>query len=220
MVDRVLGVILAGGLARRMGGCEKARLDLGGQSLIGKVISRIKPQCDALILNANGEAARFADLGLPVVADTVPGFPGPLAGVLAGMEQAAICGFSHVLTVAADTPFLPPDLLERLEAAVRRDERPIGICATRDGGRMIRHPTFGLWPVDLRADLRHALKQGLFKMTLWAERHGIALAEFETRVYDPFFNINTPEDLQLARAVWKSMANSQGQGIPGRSDTE
>lgn len=207
MVDGVLGVILAGGLARRMGGCDKARLDLGGQSLIDEVISRAKPQCDALILNANGEAARFADLGLPVVADTFAGFPGPLAGVLAGMEQAVPCGFSHVLTVAADTPFLPPDLADRLEAAIRRDERPIGICATREGGRMIRHPTFGLWPVNLRADLRDALEQGLFKMTLWAERHGIALAEFETGAYDPFFNVNTPEDLRLARAVWKNIAN-------------
>ncbi|MCX8998187.1 molybdenum cofactor guanylyltransferase MobA [Rhizobiaceae bacterium BDR2-2] len=210
MVDRVLGVVLAGGLARRMGDGghralpDKGRLDLGGQSLMAEVIARLAGQCDRLVLNANGNAARFADLGLTVVPDSIAGFPGPLAGVLAGMDHAAGLGFTHVLSAAADTPFLPEDLAARLKEASALQSRPIALAATRENGRLVRHPTFGLWPVDLRADLRAALDDGVSKVVVWTDRHGTALAEFPATPVDPFFNVNTPEDLERARAIWQN----------------
>lgn len=199
---RLLGVILAGGLARRMGGGDKGRLDLGGRSLIAEVAARMAPQCEALILNANGDPGRFADLGLPVVADGVAGFPGPLAGVLAAMERAAESGFSHVLSAAADTPFLPRDLASRLTEAAEASGAPVALAATRQEGKLVRQPTFGLWSADLRGDLRRALEEGIFKVGLWAERHGAALAEFPLEPVDSFFNVNTPEDLAQAREIW------------------
>lgn len=203
MTEPVLGVILAGGQARRMGGGDKGRLDLGGQSLIAQVIARLRPQCAALVLNANGDPARFADLCLPVLGDTIAGFPGPLAGVLAGMDHAAAQGFSHVLTAAADTPFLPPDLAARLADAARDQGQPIALAATQQAGRLVRHPTFGLWPVSLREDLREAIGAGLSKIVLWTDRHGAALARFPTDPVDPFFNVNTPDELAMAREIWQ-----------------
>jgi len=200
-MSKPLGVILAGGLARRMGGGDKGLLDLGGQSLLGEVIARMAPQCAGLVLNANGDAARFAGFGLPVIPDGIDGFPGPLAGVLAGMARAAELGQSHILTAAADTPFLPRDLGPRLRDALRPD-RPIALAATREEGRVIRQPVFGLWPVALRDDLRAAIEGGLSKIVLWTDRHGTALAEFDTGPPHPFFNVNTPEDLAEARAIW------------------
>lgn len=205
MVERTLGVILAGGLATRMGGGDKGRLDLGGQSLLGEVIARLRPQCHDMVISANGDAGRFADLGVAVIPDGVAGYPGPLAGILAGMEHGAQHGFSHVLTAAADTPFLPDDLADRLQGAIRVQQQPIGMCATRMKGRVIRQPTFGLWPVRLRHDLRQALEEGVFKVTLWAEGHGIALAEFDGAGFDPFFNVNTPDDLEAARLIWQDI---------------
>lgn len=205
-VNGVLGVILAGGLARRMGGGDKGRLDLGGQSLIAEVIARLTPQCDAVIVNANGAAERFADLGLPVIADSLPDYPGPLAGVLAGMDYAANLGLSHVLSAAADTPFLPQDLRAQLEAIAGAEGKPIALAATREGERLIRQPTFGLWPVALRGDLRAALGQGVSKIVLWAGQHGMAFAPFEPVPVDPFFNVNTPEDLELARSIWHKLS--------------
>lgn len=209
MVGRILGVVLAGGLARRMGGGDKGGLDLGGQSLIGEVIRRLRPQCDGLVLNANGDAARFAGLGLQVLGDSIPDYPGPLAGVLAGMDHAAGEGFSHVLSAAADTPFLPLDLAVRLAAEIEIGDGGIGgggiaICATRQDGRLVRQPTFGLWPVDLRDDLRQALNGGVSKIMAWAEPHGVTLVEFAAAQHDPFFNVNTPEDLEIARRIWRA----------------
>lgn len=212
MKARVLGVVLAGGQARRMGGGDKCRLDLGGDSLVGHVIARLAPQCDALVLNANGDPARFADLGLPVLGDSIAGFPGPLAGVLAGMDHGAVHGFSHVLSAAADTPFLPPDLAHRLADAAREAGLPIALAATREGGRLIRHPTFGLWPVSLREDLRAQVMSGLSKVALWADRHGAAPAVFPSDPIDPFFNINTPDELAIARDIWHKTGWSR-QGI-------
>lgn len=205
MTETVLGVILAGGQARRMGGGDKGRLDLGGQSLVAEVAARLAPQCAGLVLNANGDAGRFADLGMPVVADSLSGHPGPLAGVLAGMDHAAARGMTHVLSAAADTPFLPADLGARLATARAAGGQPIAIAATREGERLIRQPTFGLWPVALREDLRAALSGGMSKVVLWAGRHGFALAPFDGADHDPFFNVNTPEDLALARAIWQGM---------------
>lgn len=205
MTERILGVVLAGGQARRMGGGDKGRLDLGGESLIGQVIARLAPQCEALVLNANGDPARFGDLPLPVVADSVPGYSGPLAGLLAGMDHAAAAGMTHVLSAAADTPFLPADLAARLRAAGQQAGMPIAIAATRGPERPIRQPTFGLWPVALREDLRGALNAGVAKVVLWAERHGYALAVFEAEGHDPFFNVNTPDDLAEARRIWQNL---------------
>jgi len=202
MMQQPLGVILAGGRATRMGGGDKGLLRLGGKTLLDHVIERVAPQVAHLALNANGDAARFAGLGLPVLADSVAGNPGPLAGVLAGLDWAADKGGSHIVTAAADTPFLPPDLVPRLLLASETAGAPIALAATRDAARgVLRQPTIGLWPVALRDDLRAALAGGLRKVVLWADGHGAASAVFPDTPFDPFFNINTPEDLARAEGM-------------------
>jgi molybdenum cofactor guanylyltransferase len=189
------GVILAGGLATRMGGGDKCLLPLGGAPMLEGIIARLQPQVSALALNANGDAARLARFGLPVVADSVEGFAGPLAGVLAGLDWAAEQGIENIVTAAGDTPFFPQDLVVRLLAATEGMEHPLALAATPDG----RQPTFGLWPVALRHDLRAALEGGLRKVVMWTDAHGGRVAEFDG-AGDPFFNINTPEDLAKAEA--------------------
>ncbi|PWK56344.1 molybdenum cofactor guanylyltransferase [Silicimonas algicola] len=189
-----LGVILAGGLATRMGGGDKGLLPLGAGTILSQVIDRLGPQVGGLALNANGDPTRFADLGLPVLSDSIEGYAGPLAGVLAGLDWAAGQGASHIVTAAADTPFLPADLVPRLLLAVEREGKPIALATTENG----RHPTFGLWPVVLRDDLRRALAEGVRKVVLWTDGHGTASAEFAVDRFDPFFNVNTPEDLAEA----------------------
>lgn len=197
-----LGVILAGGQARRMGGGDKGRLVLGGRSLLGHVVDRLEPQVAELALNANGDATRFADLGLPVVADSVEGFAGPLAGVLAGLDWAAAQGAETIVTAAADTPFFPCDLVPQLMLAAEGLAHPLALSATPDSARgRNRHPTFGLWPVALREDLRSALSGGLRKVVLWTDRHGAGEAMFPAAPFDPFFNVNTPEDLARAETM-------------------
>lgn len=207
----ILGVVLAGGLSRRMGGGDKCLLELSGRSLLERALERLAPQLpggrEAIVINANGDPDRFAAFGLPIVADSVEGFAGPLAGVLAGLDFAAGRGAAHVVTVAADTPFFPPDLLARLASAARGAEKPLACAATPDeAGRVRDHPTFGLWPTGLREDLRAALtEEGLRKVVLWTDRHGCARAEFpveerEGRRLDPFFNVNTPDDMQAAQS--------------------
>ncbi|MCA8881988.1 MAG: molybdenum cofactor guanylyltransferase MobA [Rhodobacteraceae bacterium] len=192
------GIVLAGGLARRMGGGDKALLVLSGRTMLDRVIDRLGPQVGRMALNANGDLQRFAEYGLPVLRDTVPDYPGPLAGVLAGLDWAAGRGLSHVVTAAADTPFFPNDLVERLLHAARRADLPIALAATRLDGRIVRQPTFGLWPVSLRRDLREALEGGLRKVVSWTDRHGAASAIFPE---EAFFNINTPEDLLRAQTM-------------------
>lgn len=185
-------VILAGGQARRMGGGDKGRLMLGGQSLLERVIARLQPQIDAMVLNANGDTQRFSDLGLPVVSDSIGDFPGPLAGVLAGMDWAAQRGHSHLISVAADTPFFPVDLVQRLS----EPDAAVVLAATPDPDRgRIPQPTFGRWSVDRREELRDALNQGVRKIRQWTQAQGEALVVFDEM---DFFNINTPEDLSLA----------------------
>ncbi|ASP19189.1 molybdenum cofactor guanylyltransferase [Antarctobacter heliothermus] len=204
-----VGVILAGGLASRMGGGDKALLSLGGQTLLTRVIDRLSPQVAAVALNANGDAARFADYGLPVVPDSIADYPGPLAGVLAGLDWAAEQGADTVVSVAADTPFFPCDLGPRLLLASEGQEHPLVLAATKGDTQtrsksrsgLIRHPTFGLWPVALRNDLRAALQSGLKKVVLWTEQHGGREALFSATPFDPFFNVNTPEDLAQAEAL-------------------
>lgn len=187
-----LGVILAGGLAQRMGGGDKGLLRLGDTTLLARVAARLAPQVAALALNAGGDPARFAGLGLPVIADSVAGAPGPLAGLLAGLDWAAGQGAAHIVTAACDTPFLPADLVARLMAEAPR--APIVLARSATG----LHPTFGLWPVALRDDLRAALTGGTRKVRAWAERHGTAEALFDDGPQDAFFNINTPADLAAA----------------------
>lgn len=197
-----LGVILAGGQARRMGGGDKGLLRLGGRTLLGHVIGRLTPQVAGLALNANGDPARFAEFGLPVLADSIDGFVGPLAGVLAGLDWAAGQGADSIVTAAADTPFFPCDLVPRLQMAGEGMENPLVLAATPDPERgQARHPTFGLWPVALRDDLRAALGDGLRKVVMWTDRHDGRLAEFPVDGFDPFFNVNTPEDLARAEAL-------------------
>ncbi|MEO0666340.1 MAG: molybdenum cofactor guanylyltransferase MobA [Pseudomonadota bacterium] len=195
-----LGVILAGGQATRMGGGDKGRLRLGGHSLLAHVIERLDPQVAGLALNANGDAARFADLRLPVVADSVDGFAGPLAGVLAGLDWAAEQGAETIVTAAADTPFFPCDLVPRLLLAAEGMAHPLALAGTPDPRRgLARHPTFGLWPVALRDDLRQALQDGVRKVVLWTDRHDGRIAEFPDEA--AFFNVNTPDDLARAEAM-------------------
>jgi molybdopterin-guanine dinucleotide biosynthesis protein A len=195
-----LGLILAGGLARRMGGGDKARLTIGGVSILDRVIATLRPQCCELVVNANGDPARFADTGLPVIPDNVPGFAGPLAGILAGLDWAAAQrpDIADAVSVPGDCPFLPDDLVERLQAA--RTAAGVPLACARSGDW--RHPVVGLWPVALRADLRRALtEEGLRKIEVWTARHGVATAEWPASPVDPFFNVNTPEDAAEAERL-------------------
>lgn len=203
---RPLGVILAGGLATRMGGGDKGLLSLGGRPLLAHVIDRLAPQVAGLALNANGDPGRFAQFGLPVIADSVPGHPGPLAGVLAGLDWAAGLGAGVIVTAAADTPFFPSDLVARLVAAAEGMECPLVLAATPDPARgRARHPTFGLWPVALREDLRRALAGGVRKVVRWTDAHGGREALFPAGAVDPFFNVNTPGDLARAEALLEEL---------------
>jgi len=188
----IAGIILAGGLSRRMGGQEKSLMTLGGRPAISLLIDRLSPQVGTLAINANGDPERFADEGLPVIADSVEGHVGPLAGVLAGMEWAGQQGVSHVISGASDTPFIPTDLVARLS-----ENAGSGIAMARSGGRV--HPVFGLWPVDLADDLRRFLvDEDKRKILEFAKRYDLTEVEFDMDA-DPFFNINTPEDLEIAR---------------------
>ena len=195
-----LGVILAGGLATRMGGGDKGLLSLGGQSLLARVVERLEPQVAGLALNANGDAARFAGTGLPVIPDSIDGYAGPLAGVLAGLDWAAEQGAETIVTAAADTPFFPCNLVPQLLHAADGMAHPLALAATPDPRRgSARHPTFGLWPVSLRDPLREALANGTRKVVAFTDAHGAAMARFPDD--DAFFNVNTPEDLARAEAM-------------------
>jgi molybdopterin-guanine dinucleotide biosynthesis protein A len=192
-----LGLVLAGGLARRMGGADKPLIAIGGAPILDRVLARLAPDCVQMILNANGDAGRFASYRLPVVADDVPGFAGPLAGVLTGLDWAAdnLPGIAFLASAPADCPFLPHDLVPRLHAA--RIAQGTELACAQSAGR--RHPVVGLWPVALRDDLRQALvHDGLRKIEAWTARHGVALAEWPAAPIDPFFNVNTPEDVAEA----------------------
>lgn len=200
MPQECVGVVLAGGLARRMGGGDKPLLDMGGRPILAHVIAALAPQCAALVLNANGDPARFAAFGLPVVADSVEGHAGPLAGVLAGMDHAAETrpGASFVLSAPADTPFLPADLVARLDGA--RSAAGAAIAVAASGGQT--HHAVALWPLALRDALRRALVgEGLRKVSAFIARHPGVTVEWPAAPRDPFFNINSPADLvEAARA--------------------
>jgi molybdenum cofactor guanylyltransferase len=202
MVERsppVIGLLLAGGQSRRMGGGDKCLRLLGGETILARIVARVRPQTRQLILNANGDPARFPAYGLPIVADSVEGFAGPLAGVLAGLDWTAAnapdCPW--VASVPTDAPFLPVDLIARLLAPAA--EGADMACAA-SGGQS--HPVVGLWPVRLRDDLRHALvAEQLHKVDIWTARYRLATVEFPVAGIDPFFNTNRPEDLAEAERL-------------------
>ena len=197
---RIAGIVLAGGLSRRMGGGDKALRTLGGRTILDHVIARAAPQVDLLALNANGDPARFAATGLAVVPDTVEGFPGPLGGVLAGLEWARERdpGCVYVASFACDAPFLPEDLVSRLWRAI--EEEGGEIASARSDGR--EHPVFALWPVALAGALRAAVvEEGVRKVDVWTARYRLAHAGFSAAPVDPFFNVNRPEDIAEAEAV-------------------
>jgi molybdenum cofactor guanylyltransferase len=198
-VPPTVGLLLAGGLARRMGGGDKCLRPLGGRPMLAHIIERARPQVAALVVNANGDPARFAAFGLPIVADTIEGFAGPLAGVLTGMEWAAQNhpGAAWLATFATDAPFFPCDLVARLHEAVARDGADMA-CARSDGQD---HPVFGLWPVRLATDLRRAMEEGVRKVDVWTARYRLAVAEYSAQPFDPFFNANRPEDLAEAERL-------------------
>lgn len=199
-MTRPPAIILAGGRATRMGGGDKGLLDLDGRSLLARIIDRLAPQCDGLALNANGDPARLAGLGLPVLADGLPGLPGPLAGILAGMDWAAARGADRVVSVPGDTPFLPADLVARLAAQGAARGNGIVLAASQDGaGQVFDHPVCGLWPVALRHDLLAFLQSGERRVRRFAELHAAARAVWDGAAADPFFNVNTPADLDRAR---------------------
>jgi molybdenum cofactor guanylyltransferase len=196
-VPATIGVILAGGLARRLGGGDKALRLVGGRTVLSRLIERVAPQVTRLILNANDDPGRFAGLGLPVVADSLPDHPGPLAGVLAGLEWAALSApdIGWVLTVPGDAPFLPRDLVQRLHA-VRLREGARFACAASAGQS---HPVAGLWPVSLRDELRRGVaEQGLRRVDAFTRLYPCPVADWPTKPVDPFFNVNTPGDLAEA----------------------
>jgi molybdopterin-guanine dinucleotide biosynthesis protein A len=194
---RIPGVLLAGGLARRMGGGDKPMRTIGGRSILERVIARLNPQCSGLILNANGDPARFAAFGLPVIADGVADFPGPLAGILAALDWTAANRpeMPLVLSAAADCPFLPRDLVSRLHQALAEQNAELAVAASG----VQSHPVIGLWRVALREELRHALVvEDVRKIDRWTARYRLATVSWPTEPLDPFFNANTMDDIAEA----------------------
>ena len=199
MSTKPVGIILAGGLARRLGGLDKGLIEVGDRPILARLVERLAPQCAALLLNANGDPARFAAFGLPVIADSIEGFAGPLAGVLAGMDYAAarFPAARNLLSVPADTPFIPADLAERLEAV--RDAYGARIAVAASGGRA--HHAVALWPLALAEELRQALGAGERRVSGFIARYENAVAEWPVEPFDPFFNVNRPEDRAQAEAL-------------------
>jgi molybdopterin-guanine dinucleotide biosynthesis protein A len=194
------GVLLAGGLARRMGGGDKPMRMIAGRTILERVIARLAPQCDGLILNANGDPARFAAFGLPVVSDSVADFPGPLAGILAALDWAAANrpDVKWMLSAAADCPFLPRDLVARLHRGLVEENAELAVAAS--GGQS--HPVIGLWSVALREELRHALTvEDVRKIDRWTARYRLATVTWPAKPLDPFFNANTIEDIAEAERL-------------------
>lgn len=200
----IVGVLLAGGLSRRMGGGDKGLLELGDKPMMEHALERLAPQVSRVIINANGAPDRFEAFGLPVVPDTMAGAQGPLAGVLAGLKWTTenVQDASHIVSVSSDAPFLPRDLVARLKAGIAETGHQIALAAS--GGH--RHPVIGLWPVALSDDLESQLDQGVRKVVAWTSQHGFATVDFPFvdrggETVDPFFNANTPEELDVARQI-------------------
>ncbi|MGE3876668.1 MAG: molybdenum cofactor guanylyltransferase MobA [Parvibaculaceae bacterium] len=191
----IAGCVVAGGLSRRMGE-DKAFLKLGGDTLVARAVRRLGAQAAVLAINSNGDPASLSGLGRPVLGDVITGHPGPLAGVLTAMRWAGAQGREWVVTAAIDTPFFPDDLVARLVAAAFGHD----LAVAASGGK--RHPLFALWPVRLAEDIRHALAdEDERRVNAVLDRYGLGVAEWDTSPFDPFFNINTPEDLAEARRI-------------------
>jgi molybdopterin-guanine dinucleotide biosynthesis protein A len=203
-----LAVVLAGGLARRMGGGDKPLRTIRGRPLLDHLLDRLRPQVPAIVLNANGDPARFAGYGLRVVADTLPDHPGPLAGILAALDHAAAehPDLPWLISVTGDAPFIPPDLVARLHAA--REAARVPLACARSAGQP--HPPIGLWPVALRGELRAALLAGERKIDRWTARFGCAHADWPAEPFDPFFNANAPEDLAEAERILQATGPGPG----------
>ncbi|WP_237216385.1 molybdenum cofactor guanylyltransferase MobA [Falsiroseomonas oryziterrae] len=220
MRSDTLGVVLAGGLARRMGGGDKPLRTIGGRPLLDHLLDRLAPQVLAVVLNANGDPARFAAYALPVIADSLPDHPGPLAGILAALDHAAATrpDLPWVVSVTGDAPFIPDDLVARLHAA--REAACVPLACARSAGQT--HPPIGLWPVALRGELRAALLAGERKIDRWTARFGCAHADWPAEPFDPFFNANAPEDLSEAERILHHLSgarhetNQGAQGVLGR----
>jgi molybdenum cofactor guanylyltransferase len=201
---KTIGVLLAGGLARRMGGGDKPLRLVAGRPLLDRVIERLQPQVDGLVLNANGDPARFEAYRIPVVADSIPDYAGPLAGVLAGLDWTAANrpGCSMVVSVPTDAPFLPTDLVFRMAQVLAVEGADLACAAS--GGQA--HPVIGLWPVRLRDELRRAVaEEGIRKVDVWTARYRLAVVPFADQPIDPFFNANRPEDLGRAAALLEAI---------------
>lgn len=206
---KICGLLLAGGQSRRMGGGDKCLQELGGQTLLARILEIARPQVGPLVLNANGDATRFADYDLPVAPDVVDGFAGPLAGVLTGLEwarqNAPDCQW--VASFACDAPFAPADLVARLMGVMKAGNAEMA-CAS-SGGR--DQPVFGLWPVRLAGDLREALvDEDIRKVDMWTARYRLARHDWACEPVDPFFNVNRPEDLERAEGLLGTMARNSG----------
>jgi molybdenum cofactor guanylyltransferase len=198
----ILGVILAGGQSKRMGGGHKGLIKLQKKPLCLHAIERLRPQVSSIILNVNTHEELFAQFGLHLIMDSVDNFAGPLAGVLAGMDWASENGYEYIVTAAADTPFFPLNLVNVLGQVMKKNNCSIVMASTIDCQKKKNiHPTFGLWKVDLREDLRKSLNEGVRKMIIWTDRHTSSYSKFEQDRFDPFFNINTPEDLKKAENI-------------------
>lgn len=202
---RCFGIILAGGRSRRMGGGDKALRQLGGVSLLARVIAVLRPKCEGLVLSANGDPETFARFGLPIIADDVQGFQGPLAGILAGLDwiAAQAPGADFAVTAPADTPFLPDDLVDQLTRA--RAAQGAELACARSGGRI--HPLAALWPLAIRWDLRKALvEEGRRKAESFLQHYRAAIVDWPAEPFDPFFNINEPGDLAAAESILSQRA--------------
>ena len=198
----IVGVLLAGGQSRRMGGGDKCFRTIGGVTILAQIIQRVQEQVSQLVINANGDSLRFAGYDLPIVGDTVPGFAGPLAGILSGMEwvvkHAPDC--SWIASIPTDAPFLPQDLITRLSDAMGNEGNDLACAAS--AGRA--HPVIGLWPVKMRANLRHALvNEDVRKIDAFTENYKVTVVNFDSDPIDPFFNTNRPEDLEEAEQLIK-----------------
>ena len=199
-IEPTLGLVLAGGQARRMGGGDKALIRIGGKTILERVLARLRPACAHIVLNANGDPKRFASYQLPVVADSVTDFAGPLAGILAGLDWAAehATHLKWMVSVPGDCPFLPENFVARLHEVRVAQDKPLACAQSGDW----RHPVVGLWQVALRENLRRALiDKDLHKIEVWTARHGVAIAAWPDKPVDPFFNVNTPEDAAMAEKL-------------------
>jgi molybdenum cofactor guanylyltransferase len=195
------GVVLAGGLARRMGGVDKMHIRIGGATILQRIINRLFPQCSAMIISGKAEPERLGAIYLPAVVDSIPDRPGPLAGILAGLDGAKLVTRQideWMVSVPSDCPFLPRDLVAKLHEA--RIAAGAQLACASSGGR--QHPVVGLWPAALREDLRRALTaEGVRKVGEWSARYTLAVAEWPAAPVDPFFNVNTPEDVAEAERL-------------------